>query len=152
MLIQTATLEQSFTLSLLPFLVSFFLGLIDPLIMFFWECRIRSYAQDREFPSGMTDNYIDFARKATASIRISTAMILTSVAGAISLIFNRGVAFWIFAILVFLSILLIILVDLGDPQDLAIGGIGPYNDDAIGVMILNLAFILVMYLVEIEFL
>jgi len=153
-LIQTTTLGQNFTLSLLPFLISFFLGLVDPLIQFFWECRIRNYAEedDREFPKKVTDNYIDFARKSTASIRMFTALILTSAGGAVALIFNRGLASWVFLLLVLVSVFLMIWVDLGDPQDLAVGGLGPYYDSAIFTMILNAIFIATIYLEEVGYL
>lgn len=141
--------EQRFILSVLPFLVSFFIGLVSPFLDFLWECQIHKYAGERQFDEEITENYLNFARKATASLEMSTALLLTSVSGLVALVFNRGIALWIFGILTFLSVLLIIWLNVSDPHEHRISGIGPYTPDSLYTMLLNGLFILAIYGVDI---
>lgn len=143
---------QRLTLTILPFLASFLLGLVSPLISFLWERRIKCYARDRGFDDVLTDNYLNFARKANASVQMSTALILTAVSGAVALVFNRGISALIFGVLTVLAGALLVWLNVSDPHEHAISGIGPYHPDALYIMALNTMFTLTIYAAEIDIL
>lgn len=146
---RSTCLNNRLVLSTLPFLVSFFLGSVSPLISSYWEGRVRKYEEERGFhQTEISDNYRDFAKKATASIRMSTALIITSSSGLISIVINRGLSVFIFALLIFCSIVLLVWIDSKDPQYLATQTIGPYNYEGVFVMVINLLFIATIFLIE----
>lgn len=79
---------------------------------------------------------------------MSTALIITSSSGLISIVINRGLSVFIFALLIFCSIVLLVWIDSKDPQYLATQTIGPYNYEGVFVMVINLLFIATIFLIE----
>lgn len=151
MLIQALALEQSLALSLLPIGISFILGFFDPFIQHFWESRIKQYANedDRNFNQKVSDNYVDFARKATTSVRIYTAFCLTFIGSVIRIFVSQDSSIWGFLLIGGVAIYLMYKIERTDPHELATNKIGPYYRGAVFTMGLNLA--LIAYILVLEF-
>ena len=144
------TLDTETALTILPFAVSILIGILTPLIDLVWECKIKEYAEERAFESDVTDNYIDFARKPTAAVRMSIALILTIVSGFVIIVYDIGIHFLLFLLLSVTSLVgLVYLISIGDPQDFRFWGIGPYGPAATFILFINSLFILGIFLPEI---